>query len=497
MTLKTDAQPGRGTPPRVRCAAALAALALLAFSPTALARAAHLDFSFGDDGRVILPPDFNGEPIAATAVLARDDSLILSTGRSLRRLAPDGQLDASFGDAATLTPPAPPDGDFTIDGLAVDSQGRLIVAGTSEVPTDTAPFATLILPEKYPPRAQAARVMRYLPDGSLDPSFGDHGIVETDFGLPAPRNEAGEQLLERPWVEVSGLALDSQDRVILTGGASAGIEFACSHDWSFNTLTYAAFAARLRPDGTVDTGFGGGDGVFGGRSVKENSLHAEVSASPQVVPGDEVTYARGHGHCPRTEGSSGLARLGADGMPSRSFGAGGTVRRWSTATAVGPEGSITTLSYVSPWYFLKEPMRVVVSRLRADGKLDRSYGRRKGHTVVRSPGGPGGSLGSPVIDAHGRVLLGGTMITARTFPGPPGSTRRRHRRSLVLVRLGADGQLDRDFGRHGRLAVAFGSLAVTETSLLLDSQGRAVNVGTYGRSDKAQGIVLTRYVLDR
>jgi uncharacterized delta-60 repeat protein len=495
---------------RARSTAALSALALLTFTPSALSysanrpiskplniqrpRAAHLDASFGEDGRVILSPDLKGEPIAPVAVLARDDGLILGAGQSLRRLAPDGQLDESFGEGGTLTPPAPPDGEFTIDGLAVDSQGRLIVAGTSTLPTENVP-SSFQIGNGTPEKPTMVRVMRYLPSGSLDPSFGDHGVLETDLGLPAPRNEAGEQLLAKPLVEVTGLALDAEDRVILTGGASAGVMFACFHDWYFNTLTYAAFVARFDVYGALDASFGGGDGVFGGRSVEENALHAEVGASPLVATDGEVTYVRGDAHC-RSGGFAGLARLSADGMPSASFGREGAVRRWSTAAVMGLDGSITALSYVSPWYFVKEPMRVVVSRLRPNGKLDRSYGRN-GHAVARSPGGPRSTLGTPAIDGQGRVLLAGTMISARTTPAHYGSGRKRHRHSFVLVRLGLQGRLDRTFGPRGRLAVSFGSLGVAESSLLLDSQGRAVLVGTYGRPDKARGIVLARYVVDR
>jgi len=454
-------------------------------------RAAHLDPTFGEAGRTTL--SLQGAEGGVIPVLMDDDSLIISTGRSLKRLAPDGKLDESFGQGGTLTPPVPSDGDFEIDGLAVDSQGRLIVAGTSQLPEEEAP-SSVAIGNGTSVRPQAARVMRYLPNGTLDPSFGDAGVFETNLNLPAPHDEDGKQILTKPWVEVSGVAVDSRDRVLLSGGASAGIRFGCAHDWFFNTLTYAAFVARLTKAGTLDPSFAG-DGVFGGLSTSENPLHAEGSANPGIGPGDEVVYASGRTHCPRGGGSAGLAQLSADGQLSPSFGTGGAVRRWSGDAAIEPDGTIITLGYVFPWYYTKEPARAQITHFKPNGQVDRTYGRG-GHTVLTSPGGAGSQLSTMATDAGGRVLLGGTMISTKTFRDPTDHTKKRHRRSFVLVRLGAHGLLDQSFGPRGRIATRFGPLGVNASSLLLDSQGRAVMVGTYGPWNN-RGLAVARYVIDR
>ena len=72
----------------------------------------------------------------------------------LVRLNRDGTLDASFGEGGrVVTDVAPePDHDF-INQVAVDSEERLIVAGG----------------------CRRSFVGRYLPDGSLDPSFNASG----------------------------------------------------------------------------------------------------------------------------------------------------------------------------------------------------------------------------------------------------------------------------------------------------------------------------------
>jgi len=490
----------------VACLSLLPALALLALSPSATAsygvstskaltqearRAARLDPTFGQAGRVTLPPQPAG---GAIPVLMPDDSLVIG-GRTLLRLAPDGQLDESFGAGGTLTPPAPPDGDFQVEGLAVDPHDRLIVAGTSELPAGEVK-PSVAFGNGTPESPQAVRVVRYLPSGALDTSFGDHGIVETDFGLPPPVDESGQPLLPKPWVKATGVAVDGEGRVVLTGGSIVGLQFGCFHDWFFNTLTYAAFVARLTESGTPDASFGGGDGVFGGHSTDENPLHAEFSDGPLVGPDGSVTYAHGDGRCPRAEGSNGLARLTADGAPSTSFTAGSTVRRWITAAALAPNGSTTVVGPVTPWYFPKEPLRARVTRIGPQGKPDRSYGHR-GQTVVTTPGGPGSSLHTLAMDGRGRALLGGTMISAKAFRGPAGSAKKRHRHFFVLVRLKANGRLDWAFGPRGRIATRFGALGVNQSSLLIDSQKRAVVVGSYGRTYTAHGLVVARYLIDR
>jgi uncharacterized delta-60 repeat protein len=464
-----------------------ALLALAMGSQAAEAQGAtHLDPSFGQGGRAMLPPHFDATSVSA---LMHDDSLVVSTGQSLKRLSPEGQLDESFGEGGTLTPPALPDGIFNIAGLAADSQDRLIVAGTSILPEDE-PYPRL----GFPKGPQAVRILRYLSNGSIDLSFGDRGVVETDFGLPPPQDDSGRPFLTRPWVEATGVVLDAQDRVIVTGGASAGLRSACAHDWFWDTLTYAAFVARFTETGAIDTSFGGGDGIVGGHSTAENPLHAELSITPLIGPDGQVTYAGSQGLCPRA-GGFGLVRLAEDGVLQSNFGVQGAVRDFGEDTAMEPDGSILAFEWVSPWYYPKEPLQVRVTHLGTNGRPVRSYGRN-GHVIVKSPGGAGSHLGTLALDARGRVLLGGTMISARKFHDPPGSEKMRHRHSFVLVRLRPSGQLDQAFGPHGWVATGFGSLGVTESSLLLDSQGRAVIVGAYGPSDN-KGLVVARFLIDR
>ncbi|HEX6780990.1 MAG TPA: hypothetical protein VF125_03060 [Solirubrobacterales bacterium] len=87
-----------------------------------------------------------------------------------------------------------------------------------------------------------------------------------------------------------------------------------------------------------------------------------------------------------------------------------------------------------------------------------------------------------------------TAVRGRRGAAPGGKVRRQ--RLFVLMRVTAGGRLDRAFGPGGRVAARFGSRNVTESEVLLDSQGRGVVVGTYGRYGH-QGVAAARYALTR
>jgi len=470
-----------------RWALLLLALGLLAASPAA--GRALLDPSFGQAGRTMIPPAASEGFVEAG--LMRDDGLAFATDRSLGRLGPDGRLDLSFGQGGIVVPPVPPGGEFEIAGLAVDSQDRLIVAGTALPPAGD-PFDPFLFGPGFETGPKKARVARYLPSGVPDPTFGDGGVVETDLGLPAPLKEDGTQIVPSPWVEVTGVAVDSQDRVLLTGGASAGLRGNCAHDWYWDTLTYAAFVARLTAAGALDPTYGEG-GVFGGRNVAEYRLRNEASDDPEPGPRDEVTYGTGVLHCPRAGGAGGLSRLDADGNPAIGFGDRGAVRMGSDDMVALPGGGVANIGFESPWYYTREAATVEVARLTPNGRPDRGFGTR-GKAVVVTPGGAGGQLASIAADGRGRLLLAGTMTAVKAGRGHREKPRRQ--RLFVLMRVTAGGRLDRAFGPGGRVAARFGSRNASGSQVLLDSQGRAVVIGTYGRYGH-EGVAVARYAINR
>jgi len=147
-----------------------------------------LDASFGIGGKVssfFSPGQNNNGSVAAALVLQPDGKVVVagSTGApnpfaptlSVARLKPDGTLDASFGAGGVVTTPIGSSSGAT--AVVLQPGGKLVVAG-------------------FTPGFGAADLLlvRYLPDGRLDASFGTGGMVTTDLG----GQEFASALLEQP-----------------------------------------------------------------------------------------------------------------------------------------------------------------------------------------------------------------------------------------------------------------------------------------------------------
>lgn len=123
----------------------------------------RLDRTFGKGGQV--RTFFGGQDSGAYALLRQPDGKLVAAGWSasglaLARYLPDGSLDSAFGSEGQL---------ITTDlfggaqALALQADGKLVVAGYIAYTFDFL-------------------VVRYLPDGRLDPSFGSGGWAITDSG---------------------------------------------------------------------------------------------------------------------------------------------------------------------------------------------------------------------------------------------------------------------------------------------------------------------------
>jgi uncharacterized delta-60 repeat protein len=137
--------------------------------PTAIAIARYLrngapDPSFGEGGRVVTDL---GAPASAYAVRTRnDDGTVIVAGVAgadfvLLRYTADGQLDPDFGTGGAVRLPIS-GAQSVVYAMWLQRDGKVLVAGN-------APFA----------------LARFLPDGELDPDFGEGGTVPAiDDGRP-------------------------------------------------------------------------------------------------------------------------------------------------------------------------------------------------------------------------------------------------------------------------------------------------------------------------
>ena len=214
---------------RIGC---MVAVSLCLIQATAWAAPGDLDPTFGADGVVHtnLSSDRGGRDTAFGVALQADGSIVVA-GRAgprfgLVRYADDGTLDDGFGQGGKVRTDVGPGPDAAFD-IALQSTGKIVVVGTSTGPGGG--FA----------------VVRYRPNGTLDPSFGDHGVVLTPFSGP----DEGAM----------GVAIDADDRIVAVGHAGGGF-----------------VTARYGTDGQLDDSFSA-DGIARTDLTKREDVAAAVA----------------------------------------------------------------------------------------------------------------------------------------------------------------------------------------------------------------------------
>lgn len=191
-----------------------------------------LDPGFGLDG--VAHTGFRGFELVGVGLAVADDGKILLAGfdasggphndqNFVARFRTDGVLDPTFGLGGISHSGLEGDGTVGVD-LAIGPGGTIFLAAR-----DFSAFSIV------PPAEHPDFVARYLPDGALDAGFGVGGIARTGF-------QGGSTV-------GLGLAVAGEGTIYLAGlDASGG-----AHDGE-------NYVAAFRPDGRLDTRFGG-DGV--------------------------------------------------------------------------------------------------------------------------------------------------------------------------------------------------------------------------------------------
>jgi uncharacterized delta-60 repeat protein len=144
----------------------------------------QLDTSFGTGG--LADPQLDAPDTRATAITMQADGKIVVGGSvtpegaeapqmALLRFTATGSLDGSFGTGGQVISEAGP---TTVGDVGIQADGRIVVVGTNEAP-DVA-------------------LARYMPDGTLDTSFGGSGVVSTDLRAAPSATEFASDLVIQP-----------------------------------------------------------------------------------------------------------------------------------------------------------------------------------------------------------------------------------------------------------------------------------------------------------
>lgn len=137
-----------------------------------------LDSSFGVGGKVFT--DINSRDDSGSSLALQSDGKIVVSGASgiggpyhfaVARYTSSGQLDIAFGSGGTVVTQI--GNSDTAYGLAIQNDGRIVVAGIAEFGGQNPNGAT----------KQEAALVRYTSSGSLDNGFGVGGTVVTPIGV--------------------------------------------------------------------------------------------------------------------------------------------------------------------------------------------------------------------------------------------------------------------------------------------------------------------------
>lgn len=333
-----------------------------------------LDSGFGTGGKVLIDPDYT---VLQLTLHPQGGLLVLGSGQDgadrkmmLFKCDEAGNPDEGFGDGGRILIPVGT-GD-SVESVVIQGDGKIVVASAIGLP-------------------RSIFLVRYDEDGVRDTSFGNAGEVLADFGLS----------------ESPCKVLLQEDGKLLVVGTRSTDSYSSDGD---------ILLIRYNDDGSLDTSFGGGDGVV----VHDLGFH-ESASDVDVQPDGKIIVAGSSSE--RLWGgpaSSLLVRYNEDGSLDTSFGGGDGFTRSSLIVSsdqllVLPNGQYLVTGNASNG---NGEFVFGLARYNADGTLDAAFG---GHQPVFREGGAAVVLDS-AADIHDAELFGtsydGVSLSLSRHGGP-------------------------------------------------------------------------------
>jgi uncharacterized delta-60 repeat protein len=253
-----------------------------------------LDSTFGSGGKVTTAVNGN-----ALAVVIQPDGRIVVAGRAtppapstnvnfaLARYNPNGSLDQTFGSGGLVTTDF---GGFDVaNDLTLQPDAKLIAVGVKNGGASRDNYA----------------LARYQPDGSLDPSFGSGGKVETDFFNADDRAQSvalasdgkivvAGQTQKAVFTEMGGNTIFGLARYNSNGSLDQtfGDLGKVTTDFGSDVATTSNYAVVIQPDGKILSVGSGPQGFALSRYLTNGSLDPDFgSAGTVMTPGSGPLFA--------------------------------------------------------------------------------------------------------------------------------------------------------------------------------------------------------------
>jgi len=305
-------------------------------------------------------------------------------------------------------------------------------------------------------------LVRYNTDGSLDTAFGSSGIVRT--AVPSV-NAVATAVVVQPGV------LPADDKILVAGSTFVP-----------STGTTGIVLVRYNTNGSLDTGFGGGQGFVSapigpGTDTDSVSLALQVDGSI-VVAG--VT----------SDGNFVLRRYDTNGALDPLFGTNGTGGTTTTnvgSSAMGPAIALQSdgriIAAGASGSIANPPINAVLVRYNTTGTVDTSFGAAPMGIVFTDIASSDNFSNAIVVQTDNKIVVAGHAFVDFTADTS----------DIALIRYDANGMLDSSFGAGGTGVVVTDLGAFDNAfSVALQSTGEILVSGNTG-SGGITRMALLRY----
>jgi uncharacterized delta-60 repeat protein len=287
---------------------------------------------------------------------------------------------------------------------------------------------------------------RFTTSGALDPAFGTGGTVTTTFPQTALGAGATTVLVE-------------SDGNILVGGAAG----APGHD---NTVVNNGVLALYNPNGTLDQAFGTGGFIFSSHGGQPPILGVDAAGDIFETNGVELSPT-GQAFASATAAtivatSAGGTGVSVAGLRGRAF----------LPNAQVVEGLAVTTG--------RGEVSVQAEMFNANGTIDTAF-FNPAFTFTGAPSSPGAIPAAVAVQANGQIVIAGTQSTGSTSV-------------FGLARLNASGSLDTAFGTAGALTTSFQGNEHAVAVLIQPSNGDIIVIGQSTNGAGVTDLALARYL---
>lgn len=406
-----------------------------AFGIARFTREGKLDPSFGTRGMVITNFGLYGK---AFALALQNDGKIVAAGFedpdgsnenfALIRYNRNGSLDLSFGI----------DGKVSLDigqndnvsSIAIQNDGKIVAAGYSSDINFNYDFV----------------IVRYNPNGSRDNTFGNQGIVVTDF---FGRSDQAESV-----------AIQNDGKIVVGGLAS-------------NSNGNAQFAlARYNPNGSLDNSFDGD-----GKLITEFDAGRSSIASIKLEADGRIVAAG-------VADDFALARYLPDGSLDNSFDLDGKL-----TTDFGGQDFALSVEYhengkiivIGQAFYGVQGSDFALARYNPDGSLDNSFDT-DGKLTGYYPGQSNSQFRAVTLRKNEKILAAGELLNPLTG-----------NYDFVVAQFDLDGNADPAFGYGGHISTDFGYNDYAY-SIAVQKDGKILVGGTSFNDAGNAHQVLARYL---